>query len=156
MLALLMMLVIVAVSTVTVTVTRSTLFAPLRERAAHKSRFLGKLVGCPYCMSHWVAALFVVAAHLMLETPLLWFPFTLFTVIGLSAFVTRGLVWAVTLPPLPRDNDARLREALAVAQTTIQNQQREISELHAQVQDLQSQAILIEEEPDEWPPGGSS
>lgn len=41
------------------TVARERLFAPLRERLGGKETWLGYLVGCPYCVSHWFAFLLV-------------------------------------------------------------------------------------------------
>jgi hypothetical protein len=37
------------------TLTRERLFAPLRERLGGKETWLGYLVSCPYCASHYVA-----------------------------------------------------------------------------------------------------
>ncbi len=37
------------------TITRERLGAPLRERLGGKTTWLGYLVSCPYCLSHWVA-----------------------------------------------------------------------------------------------------
>jgi hypothetical protein len=37
------------------TIARERLFAPLRQRLGGKDTWLGYLVSCPYCVSHWVA-----------------------------------------------------------------------------------------------------
>jgi hypothetical protein len=37
------------------TVSRERIFAPLRERLGGKDTWLGYLVSCPYCVSHYVA-----------------------------------------------------------------------------------------------------
>lgn len=37
------------------TVARERLFAPLRDRLGGKETWLGYLVSCPYCVSHWFA-----------------------------------------------------------------------------------------------------
>ncbi len=37
------------------TIARERLFRGLRERLGGKSTWLGYLVSCPYCVSHWVA-----------------------------------------------------------------------------------------------------
>ena len=42
-------------ATVSYTLTRGSIFADLRMWTIRKSYWLGKLVQCPYCMSHWVA-----------------------------------------------------------------------------------------------------
>jgi len=54
---------LLAVSLVTMglshTIARERLFAPIRDRLGGKERWLGYLVSCPYCVSHWVAAVLV-------------------------------------------------------------------------------------------------
>ena len=37
------------------TITRERIGAPLRDRLGGKATWLGYLVSCPYCLSHWVA-----------------------------------------------------------------------------------------------------
>lgn len=37
------------------TISRETLFEPLRRRLGGKETWLGYLVSCPYCASHWIA-----------------------------------------------------------------------------------------------------
>jgi hypothetical protein len=41
------------------TIARERIFAPLRDRLGGKETWLGYLVSCPYCLSHWVAAVLV-------------------------------------------------------------------------------------------------
>ena len=41
------------------TLTRERLFEPLRNRLGGQETWLGYLVSCPYCASHWVAFLLV-------------------------------------------------------------------------------------------------
>jgi hypothetical protein len=41
------------------TVARERICAPLRERLGGKDTWLGYLVSCPYCVSHWVAFVLV-------------------------------------------------------------------------------------------------
>jgi len=54
---------LLAVSLVTMglshTIARERLFAPLRDRLGGKETWLGYLVSCPYCVSHWIAAVLV-------------------------------------------------------------------------------------------------
>jgi len=38
------------------TIAKSLLFQGLRRWIQKKSKFLGKLVGCPYCLSHYISA----------------------------------------------------------------------------------------------------
>ena len=37
------------------TIARERIFAPLRDRLGGRDTWLGYLVSCPYCVSHWVA-----------------------------------------------------------------------------------------------------
>lgn len=37
------------------TITRERMFAPIRDRLGGKETWLGYLVSCPYCVSHWLA-----------------------------------------------------------------------------------------------------
>lgn len=37
------------------TLSRERIFAPLRDRLGGKETWLGYLVSCPYCVSHWIA-----------------------------------------------------------------------------------------------------
>lgn len=52
-----------AVSAVTMgmahTVSKERIFAPLRRRLGGQETWLGYLVSCPYCASHWIAFLLV-------------------------------------------------------------------------------------------------
>jgi hypothetical protein len=41
------------------TVSKEEMFRPLRDRCGRKSGWLGYLVSCPYCLSHWVAFVIV-------------------------------------------------------------------------------------------------
>jgi hypothetical protein len=41
------------------TVARERICAPLRDRLGGKETWLGYLVSCPYCVSHWIAFLLV-------------------------------------------------------------------------------------------------
>lgn len=41
------------------TITRERIFAPLRARAGGGETWLGYLLSCPYCASHWLAFLLV-------------------------------------------------------------------------------------------------
>src|SRR4051812_7282589 len=41
------------------TIARERIFAPLRDRLGGKDTWLGYLVSCPYCVSHWIALILV-------------------------------------------------------------------------------------------------
>lgn len=44
-----------AVACVALTVTRSSLFRGFRNWVRPRSKFFGKLTGCPYCFAHWMS-----------------------------------------------------------------------------------------------------
>jgi hypothetical protein len=52
-----------AVSAISTTISLSSLFAPLRRWARRRSKWLGKLLNCAYCSSHWVAFFAVAWYH---------------------------------------------------------------------------------------------
>ena len=41
------------------TIAKERIFAPLRERCGGRESWLGYLVSCPYCVSHWIAFVIV-------------------------------------------------------------------------------------------------
>ena len=45
-----------AVAAASLTLSKAHVFAWLREAVARRSAWLGQLVSCPYCTSHWIAA----------------------------------------------------------------------------------------------------
>jgi hypothetical protein len=44
-----------AVATISMTLSKGKVFASFREWLDERSDFLGELIHCPYCTSHWVA-----------------------------------------------------------------------------------------------------
>jgi len=44
-----------ASASLTVTLSRGKIFDRPRDWMARKSEFIGRLLSCPYCLSHWVA-----------------------------------------------------------------------------------------------------
>lgn len=85
-----------AVMCIANTVSRERLFKPLRDRIGGKETWRGYLLTCPYCLSHWLAFVFVPIFDLRLLTvphdwpvvaPVLeWFFNSILVVIG-AAFV---------------------------------------------------------------------
>ena len=41
------------------TIARERIFQPLRARLGGKDTWLGYLISCPYCVSHWIAFILV-------------------------------------------------------------------------------------------------
>jgi len=52
-----------AVSAVSTTISLSSLFGPLRRWAVARSLYVGTLVSCAYCSSHWIAFFAVAWYH---------------------------------------------------------------------------------------------
>lgn len=50
----------IAVASVAMTLAKSQIFERPRYWVERKNRFLGELVSCPYCVSHWVALVAVI------------------------------------------------------------------------------------------------
>lgn len=42
-------------ATISLTITRSSIFEPFRGKMMQLNKWLGKLVSCPYCLSHWIS-----------------------------------------------------------------------------------------------------
>lgn len=65
------------------TIAKEELFRPVRDRCGGRETWLGYLVSCPYCVSHWIAFIVVpltgtypvrMAAHVPVVTPIVdWF-----------------------------------------------------------------------------------
>jgi hypothetical protein len=67
------LLVSLVVMCVSYTITQEELFRPLRERAGGKETWLGYLITCPYCASHWLAFILVpVFGVWLLRVPYDW------------------------------------------------------------------------------------
>ena len=49
---------VLATATTTMTLTKGSLFEQPRAWLAEKNAWLGKVLSCPYCTSHWVAFLY--------------------------------------------------------------------------------------------------
>jgi len=50
-----------AVATASMTLTKAKIFDSLRQGVAHRSPWLGELIHCPYCASHWISLALVAA-----------------------------------------------------------------------------------------------
>lgn len=85
------------------TISRERIFAPLRTRLGGKETWLGYLVSCPYCASHYIAFLVVplTGSYFVrvpyewgfLDDALTWF-FSSILVVVVSAFM-RVIFWFV-------------------------------------------------------------
>lgn len=125
-----------ATMAISLTTSRALVFAPFRMWVASKSSWLGELVSCFYCTSHWVAIALVVIYRPVLVQK--WLPLdffvSVFVVVAISA-VLNALVTRLT--PMQRKMDSSserelqaLRSALEVARNLISSQQEQIKQFH--------------------------
>ncbi len=90
----------IAVSAFSLTVTRAKVTGSFRDRMAKKNKFFGDLVNCPYCFSHWVAAVAVIlwqprTTEIALWPWLLWpldYALSAFLIIGVSALISGAIL----------------------------------------------------------------
>lgn len=76
------------VATVSMTLSKAKIFKSLREFLEKKSQWLGELIHCPYCTSHWVALFFVVLYRpvIIKGIPVFDYIVTVFVVVCLASF----------------------------------------------------------------------
>lgn len=107
-----------AVSAISVTLARGGVFAALRQWVMDRNEWLGKLISCPYCLSHWVALFAVVFYPISMTfySTLV----TIFAVVAISAIVS-GVI--TVLFPFEQAGDQEtitaLKRALEEANTLI-------------------------------------
>lgn len=82
------------VSTISLTITKSRIFSPLRFWVVKRNERVGSLLSCPYCISHWVAAFFVVLLYIdnpmVIVTNILFIDaiIIIFAIISLATIIT--------------------------------------------------------------------
>lgn len=101
----------VAVAAVAVTVSKARVFASTREWIAKRNAWLGELVSCSYCTSHWVAlALVAIYRPVLVEQ---WIVVdllvSLFAMVAIAAIIS-GVI--IKLTPF-RDSVATVRSSSA-------------------------------------------
>lgn len=83
----------VAIGAVCFTCARTKITEPLRKRIKERNAWLGNLVGCPYCLSHWFS--FVAAGIYRPRIVDLWLPLDVLVaamvMVAVAAF-TWGLI----------------------------------------------------------------
>ena len=85
----------VATASLAFTVTETALFAPLREWIKRRSRWLGKLFSCGYCLGWWIALMLVILyqPRLLHRWWLLDYFLTAAVIAWLAAFQWIALCW---------------------------------------------------------------
>lgn len=97
-----------AVAAASSTLTRAVVFRPLRLWLKGRSKFFHELFICPYCMSHWLAALAVLVFQPRLTGAWIGFDLVLAVfVIVATATVLMGFMFAAVKQwPPPRPDEA--------------------------------------------------
>jgi hypothetical protein len=105
-----------AATAVSLTITRATIFAAFRAWVVSRSAWLGKLVSCPYCTSHWVAFA-LVGAYRPVLVPC-WLPLDL--AVSAFAMVTLSAAFGGTvLLLLPMHGDNVTESAASTSSTGV-------------------------------------
>lgn len=93
----------IAVGAASFTIARTKITIPLREAINRKSKWLGSLINCPYCVSHYLALAGVIV-YRPRPVHLHWLPDTLaawFFVVAISALTFGQINKAVAPQPTP-------------------------------------------------------
>jgi len=95
----------IAVAAISLTVTRSDLFRPFRNDVRNV-KFLGKVLTCPYCFSHWMAAILSIFYQPELKTYVIieWF-IGLFCIVAISVPIMALINFSLNfIPPETEEN----------------------------------------------------
>ena len=86
-----------ATSTVSVTITKAKIFSLLRMHVSTKSKKLGELFHCPYCMSHWVGMFFFLfyTPYVVDQCLVIDFAVSFFVLVALATFSSLGICKAL-------------------------------------------------------------
>lgn len=96
-------------ASLTVTLSRGKIFDVPRDWVARKSDFLGRLLSCPYCLSHWVAFAIVgvYRPQALSAQPVVNFFAVSFAVVTLAALLIGAVFASFQHIPAPyTDEDA--------------------------------------------------
>ena len=124
-----------AVAALSLTITKAAVFKDLREWVNGRNEWLGKLVSCPYCTSHWVSFILVGIYRPVIVQSAVW-PVNLavsaFVIVGLAAPMSWVIYCSFTKLYEPENEEAQaLRAALEKAKEKLVEQARQIKTLSA-------------------------
>jgi len=110
-----------ATSAISITITKGGVFSKQRQWIKGRNSWLGKLVSCPYCLSHWVAAALVAIYQ---PTPLsAWLPVDLaisvFITVAIAAVISGVILWLMPFSETEREEMESLYKALREARKLI-------------------------------------
>ena len=132
-----LILVALAVSAISITITKAGIFE--KFRALFKNKWLGKLMECTYCMSHWVALALVLLVY-----PIgVWSIVNIFAVVAISAVIS----WVII--DMLFNNDSipeNVKDTLQKAKDAIEGQQERIKELEGRYKGAVQYAELLKQQ----------
>jgi hypothetical protein len=79
-----------AISSISMTITKSNVMAWFRSRVAVLGSWFEELFQCPYCLSHWLAALGVIV---LFKGTLIQLIVAIMAVVTLSSFASLGITY---------------------------------------------------------------
>lgn len=128
-----------ATAAISVTISKARVFASARQWVAERNKWLGELLSCSYCTSHWVAIAFVAiyCPVIIAQGNIVDLIVAVFTVVAMAAVVS-GVI--IKLNPFQNgeadgnigEEVKKLREALQVARSIIVDQKAAIEALKKQ------------------------
>lgn len=96
------------VSTVSMTLSKAKLFRGLREAVSQRSRWLGELIHCPYCVSHWISFLLVAVYRPCLThccIPVADYVVSAFAMVAMATIWSRSIGASLLAMDLLHDTD---------------------------------------------------
>lgn len=107
------------VAAISLTITKSSLFEPLRKWLLDKSEWLGQLISCPHCTSHWVSFALVAIYHPRMLQSAWWLVdlmVSAFAIVALAMPVSFIVVYSLRgMAPTEDPEKEQLRSALQKA-----------------------------------------
>ena len=98
------------VSTASVTLCKAGIFRGLRRFVASRSKWLGELIHCPYCASHWISLLLVVVYRPCLtrgNIAILDYLVSVLAIVAMATFWSKYLCASLHAMDLLRDRSDR-------------------------------------------------
>jgi len=106
-----------AVASISLTVTRSKIFERPRVRIQEKFKWVGELISCPYCFSHWVSLILVIMYRPSF-LPHVWMPLditiTAFIIVGMGAIIIGVVSRILFRDPTQEEIITKMRSAIKI------------------------------------------
>lgn len=124
-----------AISSISMTVAKTKVFAPMRDWVFARNEWLGNLISCPYCLSHWLT--FAAVAWYqpkIIESQIVFFDLivSIFAIVAIAAIVSgimTRLLWEASDTGKSDAEIEKLKDALQKAKQIIIKQNQEITDL---------------------------